>query len=79
MHKLGHWEKEHGCGNPAVSMATAVLTQLLPPHLGKYATIRKWHALLYAGWIIKYSQSVANSLLLPPYSGAFHLFPSDFW
>lgn len=37
-------------------------------------TIRKWHVLLYAGWIIKYPQSVANSLLLPPESGALHLF-----
>lgn len=78
MHKLGHWEKEHGYGNPAVSMATAVLTQLLPPHLGKYAAIRKRHVLLYAGCIIKYSQSMTNSLLLPLCSGAFHLFPSDF-
>ncbi|KAL7381946.1 hypothetical protein ABVT39_013942, partial [Epinephelus coioides] len=77
-HKLGHREKEHAYGNPAVSMATAVLTQLLPPHLGKYTTIRKRHVLLYAGWIIKYSQSVANSLLLPPHSGAFHLFALRF-
>lgn len=65
-------------GNPAVSMATAVLTQLLTPHLSKYTAIRKWHFLLCAGRIVKYTESVANSLLLPPYSGAFHLSPSDF-
>lgn len=35
-HKLGHWEREHGYGNPTVSMTTAVLTQLLLPHLCKY-------------------------------------------
>lgn len=65
-------------GNPAVSVATTVLTQLLPPHLSKYTAIRKWHFLLYAGWIIKHTQRVSNSLSLPPHSSAFHLFPSDF-
>lgn len=35
-------------------------------------TIRERRVLLYAGGIIKYSQSVANSLLLPPYGGALH-------
>ena len=78
VHKLGHWEKEHGYGEPAVSMATTVLIQLLPPHLGKNRTIRKRCVLLCAGWIIKYTPSVANSLLPPPHSGAFHLLPSDF-
>lgn len=66
-------KRARGYGNPSVSMATAVLTQLLPPHLGKYPTIRKGHVLLYAGWIMKYSQGVDNSLSLPPYSSAFHL------
>lgn len=60
-------KRARGYGNPSVSMATAVLTELLPPHLGKYPTIRMGHVLLYVGWIIKYSRSVADSLLLPPY------------
>lgn len=38
--KLGYWEKERAFGEPAVSMATTVLIQLLPPHLGKYRMIR---------------------------------------
>lgn len=63
-HKLGHREGESAYGNPAVSMETAVLTQLLPPHLDKYAAIRERHVLLCAGRIIKYSQSV--SLFPPP-------------
>lgn len=39
---------------------------------------KKRCVLLCAGWIIKYTPSVANSLLPPPHSGAFHLLPSDF-
>lgn len=77
--KLGHWEREPGAGNPAVSMATAVLTQLLPPHLGKYTTIRKGSVVLCAGRTMKYPQSMSNSLLLSALSSAFHLSPpTDF-
>lgn len=39
-------KKKRRYGNPAVSMATAVLTQLLPPHLSKYTAIRKWRFIL---------------------------------
>ena len=31
------------------------------------------------GWIIKYSESAANSLFLPPWRRAFHLHPFRFW
>ena len=59
-------------------METAVLTQLLPPHLNKYATITERHVLLCAGRIIKYSQRVSDSLFLPRYSIASY-FPLRCW
>lgn len=34
-------ERKHGCGNPTVSMATVMLTELSPPHLGIIAAIIK--------------------------------------
>lgn len=34
-------KEKHAMETLTVSMATAVLTQLLPPHLGKYSMIRE--------------------------------------